>query len=161
MPLEKMTEAMEKVLKENPHIFEKKSKNWYLKRKYFLEENEKFLKLVSKELEDLGEKKIQSQELFYMQKLFLEYPIEPPEKLLQLSWENIKSILDLCEEEKRKFYTEVCYFENIDVETLKELIQKDFYEKTKIILKELKEKEVKKELDLLPKIREILSMVWQ
>jgi len=158
MTLEKMGEinkVVEKIIKENPNLFQKKSKNWYLKRKYFLEENEEFLELVSKELETTKE------ELFYMQKLFLEYPISPPERLLSISWENIKCILDLCEEEKRKFYIDVCYFNEIEEKKLKELIQKDLYEKVLVILTEIKENKSAPSQDFLDKILEILPMIWQ
>ena len=71
----------------------------------------------------------QPSELFMMQKLYLLYPHKVPEKLLELSWEHIKILLNLFSEEKRHFYVLCCLKERWSLEKLKEAILHDFYEK--------------------------------
>lgn len=159
--IKKLNKIAEKIREEHMDLFTKKGNNWYSKRKVFLEENEKFLNLVSIELKKENEKLNNPKELFYMQKLFLEYPQSPPNKLLSLQKEQINCILDLYSKEKRNFYIEICYANDIDIKTLKEWILNDLYEKIIGLLEEMPSKEDAKKSDFLDKVLEILPMIWQ
>lgn len=143
-------------------FFQKKDSNhgWYEKRKYFLEQNEAFLKKVQKELNKKYENTYTIDDLFSMQKLFFLYPEEPPMDLLELSWENIKVLLNLCDATKRQFYINICTFKNMDTKTLETYILNDFYEKVLAVTLEMEEK-VSLDEKFLNQVFEIYSMVWQ
>jgi len=151
------------VVKEHPNIFRNDSlkKDWYHSRKDFLKQNDSFLELVSEKHYEKTQIMYDKEELFMMQKLYLLYPNNPPEKLLSLSWEHIKVILNLCEKEKRDFYTELCILSKIDVSLLKKYILNDLYEKKESLMTELENPEKISTKNFLKYFLEIYPMIWQ
>lgn len=138
-------EIMDFLLAKTPEIYERKPflfkdsdqhRGWYACRAYFLSQNQLFLEEVLKELDKEYPGIYDTNELFYMQKLYLMYPKKPPEALLSLSWEHIKILLDLCNEQKRNFYIELCLAKNLSKEELKIFILGDLYEKCLLANKE-------------------------
>ena len=79
------------IYERNPYLFKESEahRGWFSCRAYFLEQNDLFLSEVLKELEKEYPGIYDKEELFYMQKLYLMYPKEPPTDLLCLSWEHI------------------------------------------------------------------------
>ena len=125
-------------------------------KKYLKEQNELILNELSNELVPRFGESYRSSELFMMQKLYLLYPRKVPKKLLELSWEHIKVLLNLFSDEERKFYIECCLIEKWSVEKLKEAILKDVYEKYYYVKKVYG----KHGFDF-HNFKEVLDFVWQ
>jgi len=158
--IQKICKAIQEIYTENPQLFSntKKNDDWYGRRKYFLDQNEILLNLLVQKLND---KTLSENEFFWMQKLFLMYPDSPPKKLLSLSWDKVKLILSLCEQEKRKFYTDVCYYLELDDTTLKKYILNDLYEKVIFLIQEIQDYNIVNEDSFLIKVIDIYDMVYE
>jgi len=102
-----------------------------------------------------------TEELFLMQKLFLMYPDCPPKKLLSMSWEVIQIILKLCDVEKRKFYTDIAYYLDLDSNTLSSYILNDLYEKVVYLISEIQDYNIVNSDDFIEKVLDIQMMVWE
>ena len=158
-----LKDIIPETLKENPSLFESKDSpnNWYDSREFFLKTNQIFLEKIKHKLEAKFRKEISLEELFCMQKLFLIYPDYIPKKLLSLPWDTIKIILNLCEPEKRKFYTDLSLEKKLDASTLIKYILNDVYEKTLVVMDEVKDYNTITSYDFLDKILNIYPMVWE
>ena len=93
-----------------------------------------------------------------MQKLYLMYPKEPPEDLLGLSWGHIKLLLNLCEEQKRNFYIELCLQKNLSVKDLKKYLLEDLYEKCLLANKE--RRVYQRDYSKIDELIGVSKMVW-
>ncbi len=158
-----LQEIIPEIMKQNPKLFQDldKHRDWYEKRKYFIEQNHILLENVSKKLSEKYENSFTAEDFFFMQKLYLLYPDCCPKKLLSLSWDNVKTILSLCEVEKRKFYTDVCFVKNLDVDTLRKYILNDLYEKVVCLVSEINNYDEVTNPSFLDKVLKIYPMVWQ
>lgn len=155
--LENLKKIITKHVKDHFQITPLTEENWYHIRKEFLKQNNKILKNIKIELQNIYKENFTEEDFFYMQKLFLIYQEQPPHKLLNLSWENIKLILNMCEEKKRIFYVELCLCYNLEHEVLKNFILNDIYEKTVIIIKH----QERIQEDLIDKLLDIYPMIWK
>lgn len=160
-------EIMDFLLAKTPEIYERKPnlfkesenhRGWFSCRAYFLEQNDLFLNEALKELEKEYPGIYDKEELFYMQKLYLMYPKEPPEDLLCLSWEHIKLLLNLCEEQKRNFYIELCLQKNLSVKDLKKYLLEDLYEKCLLANKE--RRVYQRDYSKMDELISVSKMVW-
>ncbi len=160
--LDYLSEIIPQILTEYPHLFtsETTPDNWYESRHFFLNKNQFFLEKVKEKMECKFDTIVSVEELFYMQKMFLIYPSYIPKKLLKLPWEHIKILLDLCSEEKRKFYIDLCYDKKLSVEILKEYILNDIYEKSLVLIEEINDYNKVVSKDFLNQVLEIYPMVW-
>ncbi len=156
--VENLKEILPKIIKEDKS--QEEHLDWYLKRKKFLEKNDKIMEELEKELQKKYKEEFKNEDFFYMQKLFLMYPEYPPKKLLSLSWENIKILLNIGEEEKRRFYMDLCLGYDLEEQKLKEYILNDIYEKTIFIIQEQKNLDIVRQDNFLDKILEISPMIW-
>lgn len=148
------------IYERNPYLFKESEahRGWFSCRAYFLEQNDLFLSEVLKELEKEYPGIYDKEELFYMQKLYLMYPKEPPTDLLCLSWEHIKLLLNICEEQKRNFYIQLCLQKNLQVEDLKKYLLEDLYEKCLLANKE--RKVYQRDYSKIDELISVSKMVW-
>jgi len=156
-----ITKIIKEIKSENPSLFSLQKEDWFEKRNYFLEENKKLLKLLIKKGNQKISFNLDQKELFMMQKLYLLYPDTLPKKLLSLPWENIKIILSLCELEKRKFYTDISYYLELDKEKLENYIIKDLYEKVIFLISEIQDYNIINEENFLNKVIKIEEMIYE
>ncbi len=159
--LDILYEIIKEIKSENPSLFSLQKEDWFEKRNYFLEENKKLLKLLIKKGNQKISFNLDQKELFMMQKLYLLYPDTLPKKLLSLPWENIKIILSLCELEKRKFYTDISYYLELDKEKLENYIIKDLYEKVIFLISEIQDYNIINEENFLNKVIKIEEMIYE
>ena len=178
---ESLKEIILDTLKKHPDLYQNSQEplDWYEKRKFFLDQNQFFLKEVEnkdtltinhlpnyikeveKEMKRQKKGTLSSEELFFMQKLFLIYPDHISKKLLSLPWETIKILLNLCQEEKRNVYIDLCVKKKLDSHTLEMYILNDLYEKMLLIMQEVKDYEVVTSSEFLDQILTIYPIVWQ
>lgn len=160
-------EVLKDIQKILPELLRKKTRyesnscDWYASRLAFLKKNLEVLTDLSKVLVAKYGQEYEVSELIYMQKLFLMYPNYIPKKLLSLSWEHIKIILDLCTEEKRKFYLDLTALKNLTTNELKKHICQDFYEKTIVIMTEVANYDEVTKPDFLIKAEKVSQFVWK
>ncbi len=151
------------ILEKHPEFFQKKEQfhDWYEAHEYFWNQNQIFLKEVVKELHEKYQENYSAEELFYMQKLYLMYPLKVPKKLLSLPWEQVKILLDLCNVKKRNFYISLCYEKRIDEHSLQLYLLNDLYEKALILKKKNQEKLSFTSKEFLDKLLNIYPIIWQ
>ncbi len=161
--LEYLKQIIPEVLNENPKLFfsEISPDNWYESRKFFLEKNSIFLEQIKQKIEDKFQEEISSEDLFYMQKLFLIYPDYIPKKLLSLPWNLIKILLNICDVDKRKFYIDLCIQEELDAATLTKYILNDVYEKSIYLINEIQDYNVISSPHFISQVLNIYPMVWE
>lgn len=156
-----ISDLIKEILEENPRLFSMMKEGWYEKREYFLKENQKMISLLIEKGRGKLTDSFSQDELFAMQKLYLMYPKAPPKKLMSLAWENVKLILPLCDLEKRKFYTDISYYLELDAKTLQKYILNDLYEKVLFLISEIQDYHVVNEEQFLNKVIEIQDMVFE
>lgn len=93
-----------------------------------------------------------------MQKFYLLYPNEIPAKVCSLSYEHIKILINICNSDKRNFYTDMCIYFSWDTKTLKRYILNDVYEKFQFLKR--KEK-IEYNQEILEKVLEIQSLIFE
>lgn len=161
--LEHILDVLPTVLEKNQNLFSEKfsKKNWYQRRKRFLEKNRKFLQSVRQEVkEKFGEDYLED-ELFSMQKLYLLYPETLPKKLLSLPWESIKVILNLYSIDKRKFYIDLALQYQWDQDVLEFYILNDLYEKYLSLIQEINDYHALTNKNVIPKMIEIQTLLYE
>lgn len=128
---EVLVEVLPEIYQKHPDLYAEKYKYTdYLKGKiYDKSQNEIILTELEKKLIPTFGQEYNKEDLFYMQKMYLLYPKNVPEKLLALSWDHIKIILDLFAKEKREYYINVCFDNEWDINVLKKAILHNEYEK--------------------------------
>ena len=94
---EVLVEVLPEIYQKHPDLYAEKYKYTdYLKGKiYDKSQNEIILTELEKKLIPTFGQEYNKEDLFYMQKMYLLYPKNVPEKLLALSWDHIKIILNL------------------------------------------------------------------
>jgi len=159
--LDKVVEIFPQLYQEHSYLFSEVYTDWYERRKYFLKQNDILIEKMCESLEEKYHYEVSKEELFCMQKLFLMYPKNAPKKLLSLPWNVIGLILGLCDKEKRKFYTDICYYLNLDSSTLQKYILNDLYEKVSYLILEIQDYDIVNQDDFLKKVMEVYSMVFE
>ncbi|HIR74876.1 TPA: hypothetical protein IAB95_05210 [Candidatus Ventrenecus avicola] len=161
--LEHIMDVLPTVLEKNKKLFKDKSKkkDWYHRRKYFLDKNSKFLYNVRREVKEKYDEDYSEAELFAMQKLYLLYPDTLPKKLLSLPWEIIKIILNLYSIDKRKFYTDLALEYQWDESKLEFYILNDLYEKYLGLIQEINDYHALTQKNVIPRMMEIQTLLYE
>ena len=103
--------------------------DWFKRKEKYYNYLQKLLKNLDVYLKNKYEINYSELELKEMIKLYLLYPDDLPYKLKDLSWNIIKIIIKIFDEDKRDFYIDLCYFKNINENTLLFYLKNDIYEK--------------------------------
>ena len=106
-----------------------KFKDWYEKEVFYQNVEDNLLKQLSEYLMEKYDDFYSLDNLRHIMKLFLLYPDGLPETLKMLNWDLTKILLDIFNEEKREFYMDLCFENNLDVSTLKQYLNQEIYEK--------------------------------
>lgn len=150
-----MDELVLDILNKYPNLYDEyyNEKDWYLKRKFFLEDN----KILLNELViSLNDKDYDVHNLFNMQKLYLSYPNKLPDKLALIPWNNIDIILNLYSKKKKKFYIDLCLYIKPSSKELKKYICHDLYEKSLKVPSNIKKDEL-----FYSKLIEVESLIYE
>ncbi len=145
---------------ENPDLFlqDISGLSFLEKRISFSEKNTMLLEKLSEKLANTKCSKDYSvNELWQMEKFYLLYPDQFPEEFRDLSWNQLKILINIFSKEKRKFYTDICLKYHCDDNTLKNYILNDVFEKY-IFLRDEKKENCQ---DLLDKVIKYDTLIFE
>ncbi len=156
--IERMPEVYESVKDVSLNLTD--GDEWYTNRMAFLTKNKLFLEKLVAEMPEKFINYGDVNEFFLMQKLYFLYPSHPPKKMLSLSWDVIKILLEIFEKDKREFYVELCLAKQLKASELVLYLVKDIYEKVYYVAMSIHDIEKVKDIGFIEQVLEIESMLW-
>ncbi len=121
--------AIKTYLNTYPKIRKIKTTDWFIREKNYLNYEKQLVDNLTNHLNKKYNIQISSNDLHHFLKFTYLYEQNFPFELKILSWPIIKRLLDIYDNEKRKFYINLCYQKNLSLKKLNEYLSIDLYEK--------------------------------
>lgn len=135
--LQELESIIPEIMNMNIPFKETNLSSWWDNQKNNYYNNKLLLRMIVNKLQDRYHKSYREDELLYMQKLYVLYPIYYPDDLLSCPWEIIIILLNILSEDKRVFYLKLYLKYKWNKEELEKYILHDLYEKYVYVISNL------------------------